>query len=110
MRALLLSVVLLLLTPFVVAPGINAQENSPPPPKAATAPQSNADEQEIEALKSDLQKMRSLLSQMQTNLAFVGSTTTPLNHQLELEIQMWRVLIDQTERHLQKLERTKETK
>jgi hypothetical protein len=53
-------------------------------------------------LKEDLQKMRTILNQMRTNLAFVGSTTTPLAHQFQLEIDMWQALIDQLERREQK--------
>jgi hypothetical protein len=57
-------------------------------------------------MKADLQRIRSLLTQMQNNLAFVGSTTTPLNHEFQLEIEMWRLLIAQMERHVQEMERT----
>jgi len=53
-------------------------------------------------LKEDLQKMRAILNQMRTNLAFVASTTTPLAHQFQLEIDMWQALIDQLERREQK--------
>ncbi|HYL16669.1 MAG TPA: hypothetical protein VEV41_26780 [Terriglobales bacterium] len=55
-------------------------------------------------MKTDLQRMRALLSQMQTNLAFVGNNTSPLNHQFQLEIDMWRVLIDQMERRVLRME------
>jgi hypothetical protein len=55
---------------------------------------------EQQAMRDDLQKMRVILNQMRTNLAFVGSSTTPLNHQLQLEIDMWQMLLDQMERRI----------
>jgi uncharacterized protein involved in exopolysaccharide biosynthesis len=100
---------LVLFATFSFAPKIHPQENSSTPASSKTAAgssESAANQQELEAMKADLQRMRSLLSQMQTNLAFVGSTTTPLNHEFELQIEMWRVLITQTERHVQEMERT----
>ena len=45
--------------------------------------------------------MRALVRQMETNLAFVDSTQTPLKHQFQLEIDMWKTLIDQMERKAQ---------
>ncbi|PYX93803.1 MAG: hypothetical protein DMG71_14050 [Acidobacteria bacterium] len=59
---------------------------------------------EVAAMRSDLQKMRGLLHQMQTNLAFVQNTTTPLKHQFELEIDMWQVLLNQMERRVASME------
>ena len=66
-----------------------------------TAPR---EKDEISAMRSDLQKMRVLLNQMQTNLAFVQNTTTPLKHQFELEIDMWQLLLDQMERRVANME------
>jgi len=100
---------LVLIATFSFTPKIHRQENSvtPVPSKtAAGSSESSANQRELDAMKADLQRMRSLLSQMQTNLAFVGSTTTPLNHEFELQIDMWRVLIGQTERHIQEMEET----
>jgi len=64
-------------------------------PNATAAQAARADD--AASLKDDIRRMRVILNQMQTNLAFVGNTTTPLNHQFELEISMWRVLLDQME-------------
>lgn len=95
----------LFVTTLCWAPLVAAQHESPPPSKAATrTSEPNADRPEIEAMKTDLQRMRALLSQMQTNLAFVGNNTSPLNHQFQLEIDMWRVLIDQMERRVLRME------
>ena len=35
---------------------------------------------------------------METNLAFVDTTQSPLKHQLQLDIDMWNILINQMER------------
>jgi len=53
---------------------------------------------DAQALREDIRKMRALVAQMQSNLAFVDSTQTPLKHQFQLDIDMWNVLINQMER------------
>ncbi|MGI9102603.1 MAG: hypothetical protein ACR2IF_09195 [Terriglobales bacterium] len=68
--------------------------SKPAPPPAAD---------DVQALSNDLARMRSLVHQMEMNLAFVQTTQTPLKHQFELEIDMWRTVIGQMERHLQSL-------
>ena len=55
-------------------------------------------------LKSDVQRMRVILGQMQSNLAFVQNTTTPLKHQFELEIEMWQVVLDEMEHRIRDME------
>ena len=44
--------------------------------------------------------MKSLVQQMQTNLAFVTSIQGPLKHQFELEIEIWQLEIERLERRL----------
>ncbi len=68
-------------------------------PAAAVAPGA----EDVQALANDLARMRTLVQQMQMNLAFVQNTQTPLKHQFELEIDMWQTVIGQMERHLQSL-------
>ena len=53
---------------------------------------------DAQAQRDDIRKMRALLAQMQTNLAFVDSTQSPLKHQFQLDIDMWTALINQMER------------
>jgi uncharacterized protein involved in exopolysaccharide biosynthesis len=53
---------------------------------------------DAQALREDIKKMRTLVAQMQANLAFVDNTQSPLKHQFQLEIDMWNVLINQMER------------
>ena len=51
-----------------------------------------------QALRDDIRKMRALVAQMETNLAFVDNTQSPLKHQFQLDIDMWNILINQMER------------
>ena len=56
---------------------------------------------EAKALENDIRKMRALVRQMETNLAFVDTTQSPLKHQFQLEIDAWNTLIDQMQRRAQ---------
>ena len=53
---------------------------------------------DAQATRDDIKKMRAIVAQMQTNLAFVDTTQSPLKHQFQLNIDMWNVLINQMER------------
>ncbi len=64
------------------------------------------DRQEVEAMSNDVARMRTLLQQMQMNLALVQTTQTPLKHQFELEIDMWRITLEGMERRLQRMRTT----
>jgi hypothetical protein len=44
--------------------------------------------------------MKALVQQMESNLAFVDTTQSPLKHQFQLEIDMWKIVIQQMERRL----------
>lgn len=92
-RALLLLLLLISLLAVVVAAQI---------PTSAT-PAENDTAANVTALRSDLVHMRSLVAQMQGNLAQVTSTQTPLKHQFELEIEAWSALIDTLDRRLDAL-------
>ncbi|HXE91889.1 MAG TPA: hypothetical protein VNK82_13110 [Terriglobales bacterium] len=102
------SLLILSVCVFLVPAGAAAQSQHPatqpsksPPPSAATPTcGAHATPAQLEALRSDLKKMRSLLAQMQTNLAFVQNAPTPLKHQFELEIDMWRTLLEHMERNV----------
>jgi hypothetical protein len=56
--------------------------------------------EDLQALREDLTRMKALVQQMQSNLAFVDTTQSPLKHQFQLEIDMWQTLITQMERRL----------
>jgi len=59
---------------------------------------------DLQAMKSDVQRMRVILNQMRTNLAFVATTQSPLKHQFELETDMWQVMLDQMDRKIAAME------
>ena len=65
---------------------------------------------ELQATKGDITRMRVVLNQMRTNLAFVTTTTNPLKHQFELDIDMWQALLDQMQRRVDAAERAKQGK
>ena len=61
-----------------------AASPTPPPDKSEAPP--------------ELERMRSLLTQMQNNLPSLPSGYSAMKHQFELEIDMWRLLLDHIER------------
>lgn len=67
-------------------------------------PAQNVQEQndQSQALRDDLAKMKSLVQQMEQNLAFVDTTQSPLKHQFQLEIDMWKTTINEMERRLER--------
>lgn len=73
-----------------------AAQSSAPATSAPAASQEN-----IQELRKDVGRMRALVQQMETNLAFVDTTQSPLKHQFQLEIDMWKTLIDHMERRLE---------
>lgn len=75
---------------------VNAASHTSPTP----ATQSAISPADANALRDDLRRMRSLVQQMETNLAFVDTTQSPLKHQFQLEIDMWKAVIGQMERRL----------
>lgn len=69
---------------------------------AATAEslQASASQNDVQALRNDLRRMKALVQQMEANLAFVDTTQSPLKHQFQLEIDMWKTVIGEMERKL----------
>ena len=55
---------------------------------------------DVQALREDITRMKALVQQMQTNLAFVDTTQSPLKHQFQLEIEMWQTVITEMDRRL----------
>ena len=70
-------------------------QESRKPTAEASASQTNRSAQ---PLRSDIEKMQILLGQMQRNVAFVSAGDTPLKHQLQLEIEMWQILLRDMEK------------
>lgn len=85
---------------------LTAVAQAPTEKREGRPPVSSVDQQELQALTNDIARMQSLVHQMENNLAFVQTTTTPLKHQFELEIDMWRVVLDGMERRVQRLRGT----
>lgn len=73
----------------------DAQDSAKSAAQANTNQTSRTDDK---PLRSDIEKMRILLGQMQRNVAFVSPGDTPLKHQLQLEIEMWQILIRDIEK------------
>ncbi len=94
MRAKIALVVLVLIATFWAV----AQQHS----RAKAAPSTAAvSDEQVRAAQADLQKMRTLVQQMQMNLVSLPPGPTPLRHQFELEIEMWQTLIAHMERQVQ---------
>lgn len=55
---------------------------------------------DIQGLRDQVQKMKVLVQQMEQNLAFVGTAQSPLKHQFQLEIDMWKTVIEEMEKKL----------
>lgn len=73
-------------------------------PAQTSKPTRSVDASDLQALKSDAQRMHVLLNQMRTNLAFVDTTQSPLKHQFEIEADMWQVMLDQMDRRISAIE------
>jgi LPS O-antigen subunit length determinant protein (WzzB/FepE family) len=76
------------LTALLLASPLLAQSQTE---KVVTTPPQSAASKEVE-------QMRSLLVQMQNNLASLPSGYSAMKHQFELEIDMWRMLLNHIER------------
>lgn len=71
-------------------------------PKRPSLHEKEADE--LTNMRDDLANMQSLLNQMQAVFPLVGNPNSPANHELELNIDMWRILIKQMQRRVDRME------
>src|SRR5689334_2113798 len=78
-----------------------AQSSQEPNPKPTPPVQRSSAIQQPVDLKSDLEKMRILIEQMQRNVAFVSAGDTPMKHQFQLEIEMWQLLLRDMDRKIE---------
>ena len=94
-----ITVVVLLLCSVVFA---SQKDHAKPQssPASVQQPSAAASPEDIPALRQDIARMKALVQQMQTNLAFVDTTQSALKHQFQLEIDMWQTLITDMERRL----------
>jgi hypothetical protein len=108
-----MTIVLLLCSIFLMPFLSEAQQKEASPTKTRTAPR-NPDgqyatrqracqfsEAERLDLEKDLEKMRTLIGQMQHNLAATATGETPLKHQFQLDIEMWQLLVHRMEIRLE---------
>jgi hypothetical protein len=101
-----LSVILLLLTLPVFKPQpIDAAQKSASEPAQKASPKSDSMANDVQAMRQDVARMKALVQQMQTNLAFVDTTQSPLKHQFQLEIEMWQTMIVDMDRRLDQASR-----
>ncbi len=91
--------ILFLLLCLTIIPCFAKQESATNSKPVQSAKASISDE-DVQALRADLVRMKSLVHQMEVNLAFVAPTETPLKHQFELEIATWKIVIQDMERRL----------
>ena len=105
MRAFIFPIILLFSTSALIAQVTQGKDSSE---KAATEKtqadrgnSSSMSADETAALREDIARMRAILGQMETNLAFVDTTQSPLKHQFQLEIDMWNTVIIDMERRTQ---------
>jgi hypothetical protein len=111
MKAILyLAVASLWLVPSGGTQKENTQPQNPPidevhaPPSSAKPVSGESDSGDIEQMRADLERLKALLTQMRTNLAFVQTSQTPLKHQFELEADAWQVIVEQMDRRLKQME------
>lgn len=69
------------------------------------AQHSSARNDDVQALRQDVARMKALVQQMQTNLAFVDTTQSALKHQFQLEIEMWQTVITEMDHRLDQASR-----
>jgi hypothetical protein len=91
----------------VQQPGMGSQAASSQAATASAAEnaqlrQMAARADDVQVLRDDIKRMRAMVRQMETNLAFVDNTQSPLKHQFQLDIDMWRIVIDHLERRVQR--------
>ena len=115
MRAMFLIAISGFIFPAVLtAQAVDTKSQTPTTTQAQTdrgssSPSSN-DSEDVAALRADISRLKALLTQMRTNLAFVQTSQTPLKHQFELEADAWQVIVEQMDRRLKETEQRHEKK
>jgi len=100
MRPTIFFVIFLCSSCWLVAQG---SQDRPAPEKTQVqtrSASSSLSDDDITAMREDIARMRGIVAQMETNLAFVDTTQSPLKHQFQLEIDMWNTVIKEMERRL----------
>ena len=89
---------------FVFMNGATGQSKNVTPPASTSQTAPGSDSGDLAEMRADVQRLRVLLNQMRSNLAFVQTSQTPLKHQFELEADAWQVVVDQMDRRLKQME------
>lgn len=92
--------VFLLLSFFLVLHAGQSPQQTPQSESSPSAHNHAPAANEVAELRRDIELMKANVHQMQTNLAFVDTTQSPLKHQFQLNIDMWNLLIADMERRL----------
>lgn len=96
MRRVLAFVLSVVLCPSFVC----AAQQSPDRTNNEKAAASSAINQDIQDLRQQVQTMKIMVQRMESNLAFVDTTQSPLKIQFQLEIDMWKTVIGEMEKKL----------
>ena len=100
MRSTLFFVIFLCSSCWLVGQG-SQEKTAPEKTQVQTrSASSSLSEDEISAMREDIARMRAIVAQMESNLAFVDTTQSPLKHQFQMEIDMWNTVINGMERRL----------
>ena len=105
-RSLLACLTLIALV-LTIRSSVVAQTSTSSSSQTAKPRQASDENVDLDAMKADLARMRVLLTQMQNNLGLTTNTTTPLYHQFELEINMWQLMINDMQRRIEHMERSR---
>jgi hypothetical protein len=102
---------IILLSAFILLGSITsvAQAPSVSPRESSVKSRPPSRQFEIDALKADVSQMKVVLNQMATNLAAVSDSQSPLKHQFQLDIEMWQIVIMQTQHRIDRMEHDQET-
>ncbi len=105
MRTALAVLLLAALCPFAAAQTATTKSHraAPPPQTQPAAPALSATD--VQALRTDIARMKSLVMQMQNNMANIDTVPSPLKHQFELELDMWNLVIGDMQRRLDAVEK-----
>lgn len=80
---------------------VRAAQQSPDRTNNEKAAASSAiNQNDIQDLRQQVQTMKIMVQRMESNLAFVDTTQSPLKIQFQLEIDMWKTVIGEMEKKL----------
>ena len=106
MRSALLFLLVAALCPLAVAQSATTKAHHTAPSTTTAQPAAPAlSEADVQALRTDIARMKALVMQLQNNQANIDTVPSPLKHQFELELDMWNVVIGDMQRRLDAAEK-----